>query len=216
MRARVGRIIKYFVLADLALWAGWGFVSPILSVFVVEEIIGGTLVTVGISASLYWFARSAIQPPVATVLDRKKGEKDDFYALVFGLIMVSCAAFMLTVVDTPLELYIVQVVNGAAIGIYSVSWSAIFSRHLDKGRIAFEWSLDRATLGFAVAVTSLIGGGLASNFGFDTTFVVSGVLSLASAAIVLMVPRDLIIPRVKGAGGYPDIEREHGYQSSIH
>ena len=44
---RVNKVVKYFVLADLSLFAGWGFVAPLLSVFVIEEISGATLFTVG-------------------------------------------------------------------------------------------------------------------------------------------------------------------------
>ena len=211
----MNRVVKYFVFADLALFTGWGFVAPVFSVFIIEEVVGATLVTVGISAALYWLARAVIQIPIAMTIDRMKGEKDDFYALILGLITISASAFLLVFIRTPLELYIVQIMQGAAFGAYSVSWVAIFSRHLDKERVAFDWSLDRATLSLAIATSSILGGVVASAFGFNTIFIASGVLSLASAVIVFFVP-DLVVPRTKGEINLPAIERYHDHQSSIH
>jgi len=189
----VNRVVKFFVAADLLLWAGVGIISPIFSIFIVEDIIGATLVTVGISSAMYWFARSLIQPPIAEYIDKRNGEKDDFYVLLFGLLITSLTAFLFALISTIPQLYILQLIHGIGLGAYSVAWSAIFSRHLDKNRVAFDWSIDRASLGVAIGITSVIGGALASTFGFDVTFVVFGTLALLSAVVVFFVP-DLVFP----------------------
>ena len=31
MNFHVGRVVKYFTIADLSLWAGWGFIDPVFS-----------------------------------------------------------------------------------------------------------------------------------------------------------------------------------------
>jgi len=180
----VNKVVKYFVFADLMLWAGWGFVGPIFAIFVIEDIVGTTLVTVGTSAAVYWFTRSLVQPPIAIYLDRKRGERDDLYVLIAGLLLASFSAFLFALISTVFQLYVVQFVHGIAMGAYSVSWSAIFSRHLDKGRFAFDWSLDRAAIGAAVGASGILGGVLANSFGFDTTFVITGILAFLSALIV--------------------------------
>ena len=108
---KINRVVRYFVLADLALYAGWGFMSPMFSIFVVEEVVGATLVVVGISAAIYWAARAIIQPPIAIFLDKRSGERDDFYALVGGLLAVSATAFLFTAITTVPHLYIVHLAN---------------------------------------------------------------------------------------------------------
>lgn len=207
MKARgpkVNRVIKYFVLSDLALYAGWGFVAPIFSVFIVEQIEGATLATAGIAAAIYWSARAIAQPPIAKILDKRSGERDDFYALVGGLIGISVTAFLLVIVRTVPELYLVQAMHGIVLGVYSVSWPAIYSRHLGKGRYALDWSLDRATLAGSTAVTSLIGGFVAVKFGFDVTFMAAGILSLVAAILVFMVP-EIALPRAKKKTETPEV-----------
>lgn len=189
----VNRVVKYFVFADLMFFAGWGFIAPIFSIFVIEEVENATIIAVGISASIYWLARSLIQPFIANAIDKRKGEKDDFYVLILGLVFAGVSAFLFTLVETLPQLYALQVVHGASLGAYSVSWRTIFSRHLDKKRPAFDWSLDSATIGTAIAITSFIGGILASKFGFDVTFMIAGWLSIISAGVIFLVP-DLVLP----------------------
>jgi MFS family permease len=194
---RVNKVIKYFVFSDLALFAGWGFVAPLLSVFVIERIAGATLFTVGASAGIYWIARAIIQPPLALALDKKDGEKDDLYVLIIGLVAIGASVIVLPHIETIVHLYIYEAVNGLAFGMYSVPWAAIFSRHLDKNRFAFDWSLDRATLGASVAVASFIGGGLADKLGFTVPFTAAGILAIISAFIVFLTPELSRRPRKK-------------------
>src|SRR3989344_6393032 len=90
---KVNRVVKYFILSDLVLFSGWGLVSPVFSVFVIEGIKEATLLTVGVSASIYWITRAIVQLPAANYIDRHEGEKDDFNMLLLGLILASIAAF---------------------------------------------------------------------------------------------------------------------------
>jgi len=203
---KVNRVVKYFVFADLLFFAGWGFVAPIFSIFVIEEIEGATLVAVGISASIYWVTRSLVQPFIANKIDKKEGEKDDLYILMLGLALTGVTAFMFVLARTLTHLYILQAIHGVALGMYSTPWSTVFSRHLDKKRQAFDWSLDKASIGIAVAITSFVGSWLASAFGFDTTFIIAGALSLVSAFVVFLVP-DLVLPSPKKAAEEVDLQR---------
>ena len=214
----VNRVVKFFVFADLLLFAGWGVVNPIFSIFIIDEIVGATLPTVGIASALYWFARSITQPSLARMLDKREGEKDDLYVLIAGLLGMSLFAFIFTLISTIPQLYILQFVHGVAVGAYSDSWSAIFSRHLDKKRFAFDWSLDRSAISIATAITGLSGGFLASAFGFDVTFVIAGVFTFISAIVIFTVP-SLVLPSIKGEREpFPiHVARRHGHgNQSIH
>lgn len=191
---KVGRIVKYFVLCDLFLLLGWGFIDPVFSVFIVERIAGATLITVGIAAAVYWILKSILQLPIANYLDRRVGEKDDFVALVGGLLLAGFSALAFSWVTTAWQLYLVQVVHAVGFAFYVPAWSSIFSRHLDRERISFDWSLDSAAVGIASGVSALLSGVIASVWGFLAVFILGGVFSLAAAFMLMIVP-DLIIPK---------------------
>lgn len=190
---RLNKVIRYFILCDLLLFSGWGLLAPIMSIFVIEHITGASIFNAGAAVSLFWAARSTIQLPVASFLDRRKGEKDDFYALIIGLLLASLAAFSFSLVNTIRELYIVMVIQGLAFGFYAPAWQGIFSRHLDKDKVALNWAMDNVVLGVASMITGLIGGYLAHTFGFDIIFYLVALFSLLSAVIIFSVPK-IIFP----------------------
>lgn len=191
---KVGRLVKFFVISDFFLLAGWGFIDPVFSVFIVQKIAGASLITVGIAAAIYWILKSVLQIPIAKYLDRTAGERDDMIALIGGLLLAGISAMAFAWVSTTLELYLVQAVHAVAFAFYSASWPAIFSRHLDKDRFSFDWSLDSVTVGVAAGITGLIGGIVAETWGYPAVFLSAGILSFIAAFVLIATP-DLILPK---------------------
>ena len=191
---KINRIIKFFVMSDLMLWGGWGLIGPIFSIFLVQTISGATVATVGGVVATYWVTKSLIQLPVAVALDRHEGERDDFYTLIFALLLAGFTALAYLLVEDIASLYLVAFLQGLSFGLYAPAWAGIFSRHLDKEHYAFDWSLDSTTIGLASGIAAFVGGGLANAFGFDIVFILASVLSFFSALLLLMVP-DLVFPK---------------------
>ena len=199
---KVGRVVKYLVLSDLVFYAGWGMILPIFAVFVVAEIPGATIVDVGIAAALYWTIKSVLQVPIAKYLDRTPGEKDDFYALILGLIIASVSAFLFVLVSEIWQLYAIQVLHASGFALYFASRPAIFARHLDQDKISFDWALDNSAIGISAGIAGFLGALVASAFGFKAVFVLVALLSLAAAMVLLLAP-DLILPKAKKEADVP-------------
>ncbi|MEK7162648.1 MAG: MFS transporter [Patescibacteria group bacterium] len=193
---KVNRLIRFFVIADLLFWSGWGFINPVFALFIVNRIAGATVVTVGLASAIYWVTKALFQMPVAIYLDKHEGERDDFHALVSGLMLAGIAALSFLLVKTVAGLYLVIFLQALAFGLYTPAWSAIFSRHLDRKNNAFNWSLDQTVVGLALGITAFVGSALVAIFGFDAIFICASALSFASAILLLFVP-DLILPEVK-------------------
>lgn len=190
----VNRVIRFLALSDLLLWGGWGFIGPVFALFVVAQVEGANAATVGIAAGIYWILKALTQIPVASYIDHTPGEKDDFYGLVFSLILAGFAAVLFLVVESSLGLFLVTALQGIAFGVYTPSWLAIFSRHLDPEHNAFDWALDSTTVGFAYGGAGIVGGILAASFGFDAVFIMAAILSFGSAFLLITVP-NVVIPR---------------------
>lgn len=191
---KINRVVKFLILSDLIFLSGWEMIDPIFALFVVNDVIGATIITVGATVSVYWFTKSLAQIPIAIYLDKHKGERDDFRALVFSLMLSGFASFALVLVKTTPTLFLVLFLKALAFAFYIPSWSAIFSRHLDKKHYAFDWSLDSATIGIASGVAAFAGGAIAGVFGFQAVFIFSSALSFASMMLLLMAP-SLILPK---------------------
>lgn len=193
---KIGRIVKYLIISDLFFWGGWGLVNPVFALFIVDRIPGANAFVVGSALATYWIVKSCWQIPVAIYLDKHEGELDDFYALILGLTVAGFAALVFPLVNSAAALFVVIIIQALAYGLYTPSWSAIFSRHLDGDHYAFDWSLDSTTVGIASGVAAFIGGAIVSVFGFNAVFILTGVASLASAFVLLSAPH-LVLPKIK-------------------
>ena len=195
---KINRIIRFFILSDLLFWGGWGLVNPIFALFIVGHIAGASAFTVGLAFALYWITKSTLQIPVALYLDRRDRDTLDLHILITGLIFAGFIAMSFPLVSSVGLLYILMIAQGAAYGLYTPSWSALFSRHLDKNHYAFDWSLDSTTIGVASGVAALVGGTIANFLGFEMVFVLTGFLSFASGLVLFLVP-SLVLPKPNAA-----------------
>ncbi len=194
LEIKINKLVQFFILSDLFFLAGWGLVEPIFAVFVVENIPGASLITVGWGVAIYLGVKSLLQTPLAFFLDKADGETDDFYAIVLGLMLFGAASFSYLAVQDVRGFYLVQVLRGVAMACYAAAWPAVFARHLDRNKQAFEWSLNSTINGVSAALAGLGGSAVASYLGYQILFVIVGFLALLSAAIMLFVPQ-IALPR---------------------
>lgn len=190
----INRVIRYFILSDLLFWGGWGLVTPIFALFIVGHVPGATVFTVGLADALYWLVKSVFQIPVALFLDRRGKDHLDLHILIIGLMLAGFVAMSFPLIPNAGFLYVLMILQGIAYGLYTPAWSAVFSRHLDKSHYAFDWSLDSTTIGISSGIAALIGGAIASVFGFEAVFVLTGFFSFFSGLLLLSVP-DLVMPK---------------------
>ncbi len=191
---KINRVIRFFVFSDLLFWGGWGLINPIFALFIVGHIAGANPFTVGLAFALYWITKSVFQIPVALYLDQKDHDHLDLHVLITGLMFAGFIAMSFPLVSSIGLLYVLMIAQGIAYGLYTPSWSALFSRHLDKNHYAFDWSLDSTTVGVASGVAALVGGAIASLLGFEMVFVLTGFLSFLSGLVLLLVP-NLTLPK---------------------
>ena len=85
------------------------------------------------------------------------------------------------------------------------SWLAIFTRHIDKGKEAFEWSIEATSIGAGAGIAGGIGGLIAASFGFKAVFVFAALLNVLSAILLIFI-KDSIYPKTK-EGGAMHIEK---------
>lgn len=190
----INKIIKNLIQVDIIFFSAFGLISPIFAVFITDQIIGGNVKVVGFSAAIYLVSKSILQIPISKTLDKRKGEKDDLYFLIIGHILVGLVPFGYVFSSFPWHIYALQVVYAFGMAMAYPSWCAMFTRHIDEGREAFEWSLDSTLLGIGAGITGAIGGILVSQFGFNAVFIVVGIFALLAAFLPFLIYKD-ITPR---------------------
>jgi len=82
-------------------------------------------------------------------------------------------------------LYFVQGYLGICMAFAVPAWYSIFTRHVDKWEISFEWSLQSVfAVGLATAVASAAGGYAVEALGFQALFAIAGTIGFLSSFLL--------------------------------
>jgi len=193
MTIGLNKVIRILITSDFLLQSGWGLIGPIFAIFITEQIKGGNLAAVGLIASTYWIVKSIIQPFIARYLDITKGEKDDFKFLFGGLIVANLVPLGYLLASETWHILLLEFIRGSAMACVVPTWSAIFTRHIDKGWEAFSWSIESTGFGLAAGFAAAFGGIIATFLGFKTVFVLVSFFGLISAFVLLLIRDQLFL-----------------------
>lgn len=186
----IGKVNRTLIFSDFLLQSGLGLTAPIFAVFLIG-LRGGTVGMIGIVAAAYWLVKSVAQPFIARFLDIKKGEKDDFKFLIAGMYIANLVPLGYIFSTNIIQIIILEIIRGLAMACVVPTWSAIFTRHMDKGWEAFSWSIESTGIGFAAGLSGALGGLLVTFFNFKIVFVLMSLFGLFSTTFLLPIWRNL-------------------------
>lgn len=189
----INKVIKILIASDFLLQAGWGLSGPIFAIFLTKQIQGGTIEMVGFIAATYWITKSIIQPFLASYLDRNHGEKDDFRFLVIGMFIANLVPLGYIFSTQPWHIFTLEIIRAIAMACVVPTWAGIFTRHIDKGREAFSWSMESTGIGFAAGAAGAFGGIIASVLGFQAVFVLVSMFGIMSSLSLLLIRKNIFL-----------------------
>lgn len=204
----VNKTIKILVFGNALINMADGFLAPVFAVFVTQKIAPDEVRVVGLAIAIYWLVKSVLQLPLARYLDKTDGERDDYWAMLIGGVIFVVAVLFYSRVDSPLELYILQAFWAIGGSLFVVPWASLFTRHVDKFRIGFEWSLNSSAVGLGLMVSTAIGGYLADKFGFYSVFIVAAIFyALGTITFLFLKPYIKQLNRLEKA--FPEQRQRH-------
>lgn len=184
------------IASNIFLNAGWGLIAPIFAIFILKNIAVGDasegVKIAGFATLTYWLVKSILQIPIGRYLDKKKGERDDYWFMVVGLFLSGMAPFGFILSSQAWHIYFFEIIHGAGMALAVVAWYTIFTRHIDKGREGLAWSLQSTFLGLAAGIAGAVGGVLAAFAGFQAILAAVGGLTIASSFLLLLIRKQIV------------------------
>src|SRR3989338_8638952 len=102
--------LALLILSDVLILSSFGLIGPIFAVFITENLIGGTLVTAGLSTTIFLVVKSIVQLPLSRYfIDKEKHKTRSLLIGTFLIITVHFIYFFAKHVNT---IYIAQAVYG--------------------------------------------------------------------------------------------------------
>jgi MFS family permease len=162
----INPIVKFLIISDILVVGATAMMAPLFALYVENFISDGSAIVVSMAMGVFLIARSLLQIPIATFIDKVKGEKDDFILMFVFSVLMSLTPLLYLVIDTPLQLYLVQALLGLFTAITYPSYMAIFTRHVDKNKEGTEWGIYYTMIDLGSAALAVMGGYVVEDFGF--------------------------------------------------
>lgn len=189
------KIIRFLIIGDFFFNSALGLISPIFALFVVLKITNNDVAqaaeVVGYSTFLLWSVKSILQIPIGKYLDRNHGEADDFWSMFIGHLIVGLTPFGFLFSDHIWHIYAVSLAQAIGLAMLVPPWYAVFTRHIDKDKEAYEWSVDSTSLGIGVGITGALGGYLMAHYSFEIIFILAGILGTVSTVSLLFIKEEI-------------------------
>lgn len=182
-------VIRFLTISDVVILGAMQLLAPVFAIFVIERIDGGNVAVAGLAVAIFLVSKSVFQIPVASVMDRIQGERDDFLFMFWGTIAASAAQIGYLFISTPLELYVIQIILGVSSAITFPSYMAIFTRHIDKQKEGMEWGVRFTLTDLSAAFGASVGGFFALTYGFDFLIILTVVISILGTLFLLPINR---------------------------
>jgi len=197
MPKAISKIIKVLIASDFFLNLGWGLLSPVFAIFILQNITANNSLkaaeVAGLAALFYWIPKSFLEIPIGYFLDKRRGEKDDFWVMVLGYFIIAFVPLGFLFSAVPLHIYLLQILHAFGMAMALPSWLAIFTRHIDKNKEAFEWSLETTSIGVGAGIAGGLGGIIVAALGFKVMFVAVSILNFVSAIVLILIKNNVSV-----------------------
>ncbi|PJA47156.1 hypothetical protein CO172_02980 [Candidatus Uhrbacteria bacterium CG_4_9_14_3_um_filter_36_7] len=180
----INPVIRFLIISDTIILGAAGLLGPIFALFIEDFIQGGNEAVAGLAAGIYLFIKSIFQIPVAHLIDKIRGEKDDFWLMFVCSIITATIPLLYLVINTPLQLYLVQFILGLFIAFTFPTYMAIFTRHIDKKKEGTEWGIYFTLTDLTGAAFAMVGGFFASAHGFSILILLVVFISLIGSLML--------------------------------
>ena len=174
------------ILSDVLILSSFGLIAPIFAIFIKEDLIGGSLVAVGLATTIFWVTKSAIQLPLSMYIDKHRHK---VILLIAGTLLIVLVPFIYSFAKNVNHIFIAQVIYGFGTALAYPTWFSLFTTYMDKKHKGFEWAIWSTSVGVGIALTAYLGAELASTIGFDLLFFIVGLFSLAGFILLFFINR---------------------------
>ena len=161
----MSRLDRILLTASLLGLLPTGLILPFYAIFVKN--IGGDLLDVGIAFGLFSIS-SGILVLAVTKTNLFKMHLRQMAIIGYALVAIGQATYFF--IDTPLQLFLTQILIGIATGILDPAWDSLYSIHKDEERAVHSWSLWSAGQRITTGTGAILGAFIIGYYSFTVLF----------------------------------------------
>jgi predicted MFS family arabinose efflux permease len=184
----MNKTLKLLIFSDIFVLSGFGFIAPILAIFIKDNLVDGTIVAAGIASAIYMITHSLLQ----ILFSYKFNPKDRLWMLRFGTLLIALVPFGYILSTHIWHIYIIEFIYGVGAAFAYPSWSSFFTANLEKGKRGFQFSLYSSAVGIGTAITAGAGALIAEKTSFQIVFILAGILAMVGLGILFKLEKKIL------------------------
>jgi len=185
---KMNRTLKLLIISDVLVFGALGFVTPILSIFINDNLIGGGIFAAGVASTIFLMTHSVLQIIFAYVFN----PKDRLWMIWTGTAIIAAVPIGYIFSTKIWHLFLAEFAYGVGAAFAYPSWSSLFTSNLEKGQRGFQYSIYSSSLGIGTAITAFIGGFLAERFSFKLAFALTSLLAIIGLFILFRLEKKVL------------------------
>ncbi len=184
----MNKTLKLLMISDVFVFSGFGLISPILAIFIKENLIDGTILAAGIASAIFLITHAVLQ----IIFSYKFNPKDRLWMLLLGTAIIAVVPFGYIFSTRIWHLYLIQFAYGVGAGFAYPSWSSLFTTNLEKGKRGFQWSVYSSSVGIGTAITAAAGALFAEKTSFELVFILTGALAIIGLLVLFGLEKKIL------------------------
>jgi len=176
------KALKILIMSSIFYNFSVGLLTPIFAIFI-QQIGGGIL-----EASRAWFLYTLLVGITIVTFGQIEDKVSKRKMFLLGRVLFTLGSIGYIFVENLEHLYFIQIILAISLAIIDPAFTALFYRALIKGRESTEWAIWEGAIYIVIALGAIVGGVIASVYGFKALFVVmaiSAALSTLTAAMLI-------------------------------
>lgn len=184
----MNKTLKLLIISDIFVLSGFGLISPILAIFIKDNLVGGTITAAGVASAIFMITHALLQ----LLFAYKFNPKDRLWMLRLGTALFVLVPIGYIFSTHIYHIYIIQFVYGIAAAFAYPSWSSLFTSNLEKGKRGFQYSIYSSSVSIGTAITAGVGALLAERIGFELVFTTTGLFAIIGFFILMKLEKKIL------------------------
>lgn len=168
------RGLRVLLFSDSFINLALGMIGPIYAIFVEE--IGGDMLNASWAYFAYMFSAGFVMYIISKWEDKVKHKES---LIVLGYVLTNVGCFSYIFVSNQAMLLMTQIILGISMAVLDPAFDSVYAHYTSKKEEASDWGIWEAMNYIVTALAAIIGGYIASEFGFRILFIVMFIFSLA-------------------------------------
>jgi MFS family permease len=184
----MNRTLKLLIISDIFVLSGFGLIAPILSIYINDNLVGGSIFSAGLASTIFLLTHASLQ----LLFSYKFNPKDRLWMLKLGTAIIVFVPLGYIFATNIYHIYMAEFMYGVGAAFAYPTWSSLFTAYLEKGRRGFQYSIYSSAVAIGTALTAAAGAWLAEKIDFKIVFILTGLIAMVGLLILFKLNKKIL------------------------